>query len=119
MAGWALFPSPLIIANNCTCGERGISARRDHAPLKQSVLLLIPDSLRSRDGLKATRGVRLFCFAKLMEKVPPVRAQPWSTKVRDIRKLRYSSAQIGFSAGYQHRASVKVARRGRCSRDFA
>jgi len=58
MAGWALFPSPLIIANNCTCGERGISARRGSAPLKQSVLLLIADSLRGRDGLKPIGGRR-------------------------------------------------------------
>src|ERR1700683_5757805 len=67
---------------------------------------------------QATRGVRIFCFAKTMEKVPSLRAQPRFTKVRDIQKLRYSSPQIGFSAGYQHRAGVKVARRGRCRRDF-
>src|SRR6202167_6386545 len=67
---------------------------------------------------QATRGGRIFCFAKTMEKVPSLRAQPRFTKVRDIQKLRYSSPQIGFSAGYQHRAGVKVARRGRCRRDF-
>jgi hypothetical protein len=68
---------------------------------------------------QATRRVRLCCFAKTMEKVPSVRAQPQFTKVRDIQKLRYISAQIGFSAGYQHRLSAKVALRGRCGRDFA
>src|SRR5271156_3963391 len=51
-----------------------------------------------------------------MEKVPSADTPPRLTKIRGIPRLRYISAQIGFSAGNQHGAGAKVAWRARFSR---
>jgi hypothetical protein len=95
-------------------------ARKDRPPLhataRQNSTLLVTGSFRCSDDAghpHAARRVRTFCFTKTMEKVPSDNAAPRFTKVRGILTLRYSSAQIGFSADNQHGAGAKVARRAR------
>jgi len=101
----------------------GRRARNDRPPrhrvIQQNSTLLVAGFIRCSDDAghpHAARGVRTFCFTKTMEKVPSDNAAPRFTKIRGIPRLRYISAQIGFSAGNQHGVGAKVARRARFSR---
>jgi len=98
-------------------------ARNDRPPrhrvIQQNSALLVPGFIRRSNDTgrpHAAREARTFCFTKTMEKVPSDKAAPRFTKIRGKHRLRYISAQIGFSVGNQHGTGAKVARRARFSR---
>jgi hypothetical protein len=105
------------------CGERG-----QIAPRNGTALLALPSKIQRYSLLifsvssaatmiayqqRAAGGVRTLCFTKTMEKVPSANTPLRFTKIRGIPRLRYNSAQIGFSVGNQPSTSMKVAPRAR------